>query len=169
MPPLQSPKRSMTVSKADEQRARIRGKVAASQDRLRRESEELPALPQRQHFPDAYPPEDYRSLAAEYPWLTVAAGVGAGMLVGALLPKGAGGKLGKRALTVATLAAEFGMAMSRKAGDKASESGSEGLRRIGEATAPLRQRASRGGSAARSAGMTLAREAIKIAARRSAK
>lgn len=157
------------MSEADQKRERIRDKVAASQARLQRESEELPALPQRQHFPDAYPPEDYRSLAAEYPWLTVAAGVGAGLLLGAVLPKGVGGKLGKRALTAATLAAEFGLAMSRKAGDKASESGSEGLRKIGEVTAPLRQRASRGGSAARTAGLTLAREAIRIAAKRRAK
>ncbi len=153
------------MNEADERRDRIRGKVAASQARLQRDSEELPALPPRQSFPDAYPPEDYRSLAAEYPWLTVAAGVGAGLLLGAVLPKGAGGKLGKRALTAATLAAEFGLVLSRKAGDAASDSSREGLRRVGEAAAPLRQRAQRGGLTARNAGMTLAREALKLAAR----
>lgn len=157
------------MSEAEQRRDRIRGKVAASQARLQRDSEALPAAPPRQSFPDAYPPEDYRSLAAEYPWLTIAAGVGAGLLLGAVLPKGAGGKLGKRALTAASLAAEFGLVLSRKAGDTASESGREGLRRVGEATAPLRQRASRSGSAARSAGLTLAREALKIATRQRGK
>ena len=58
---------------------------------------DAPVLPARATLPDRYPPEDYRSLAGEYPWLTVAAGLGAGLLVGAMLPRGLGGKFGKRA------------------------------------------------------------------------
>lgn len=150
---------------AEDRDERTGGKVAAAQAWLPDDDANLPAMAARKSFPDAYPPEDYRSLAAEYPWLTVAAGLGAGLLVGAVLPRGLGGKFGKRALTAAALAAEMGLALSRKAGDAAGESGREGLRRASEASAPLRQRAARGGSAARSAGIALAREAIRIAAR----
>lgn len=157
------------MSETDEKRERIRSKVAASQARLTRESEDLPALPPRASFPDAYPPEDYRTLAAEYPWLTVAAGVGAGLLIGALLPKRFGGKLGKRALSVATVAGELGLALSRQARDAAREAGQEGLARVSETSAPLRQRAARAaGSArgsARSTGLMIAGEAVKLAAR----
>ncbi len=127
---------------------------------------DVPALPQRATLPDRYPPEDYRSLAGEYPWLTVAAGLGAGLLLGAALPRGLGGKFGKRAFAAASIAAEVGLALSRKAGDAAEESGRDGLRRIGEAAAPLRQRAVRGGTSARSAGLVLAREALKLASRK---
>ncbi len=154
------------MSEAETRRERIRGKVAASAARLKRESQELPAVPERKVLPDAYPPESYRSLAGEYPWLTMAAGLGAGLLVGALVPKAAGGKLGKRAFAVASLAAEFGLALSRRAGAEAEERGRDGLRRVSEAAAPLRQRAARSTRTARDTGLVLAREALKLAARR---
>ena len=154
------------MSDTDDRRERIRGKVAAAQARLKRDSEDLPAVPERKVLPDAYPPESYRTLAGEYPWLTVAAGLGAGLLVGAMLPRSIGGKLGKRALTAASLAAEFGLVLSRRAGAEAEERGREGLRRVSDATAPLRQRAARGSRTARETGLTLSREALKIAARR---
>lgn len=157
------------MSEADVRRERIRSKVAASQARLSRESDALPATPARPHFPDAYPPEDYRTLAAEYPWLTVAAGVGAGLLIGALLPRRFGGKLGKRALAVASVAGELGLALSKQARDAAVEAGQGGLAKVSESSAPLRQRAARAaGSArgnARSAGLIVAREALKLATR----
>jgi ElaB/YqjD/DUF883 family membrane-anchored ribosome-binding protein len=153
------------VSDAESRRAKINERIAASQERMRRGSVNLPAVPKRETLPDAYPPEDYRSLAREYPWLTVAAGAGLGLLAGALLPKKAGSKLGKRALGMATIAAELGLALSRQAGSKAAE----GLSRIEESSAPLRQRAGRAAgsarSGARSAGVTIAREAIRLAAR----
>jgi ElaB/YqjD/DUF883 family membrane-anchored ribosome-binding protein len=153
------------VSDADARRAKINERIAASQERMRRSSASLPAVPKRESLPDAYPPEDYSSLLKEYPWLTMAAGAGLGLLAGALLPKRAGSKLGKRALGVASVAAELGLALSRQAGSKASE----GLARIEEGSAPLRARAGRAAgsarSGARSAGVTLAREAIRLAAR----
>lgn len=146
------------MTEADARRDKINQRIAASQERMRRASVNLPAVPVRETLPDAYPPEDYRSLAAEYPWLTMAAGAGLGLLAGALLPKRAGGKLGKRAVGMATVAAELGLALSRRAGDAADEK-----------TAPLRAGAGRAaGSArtgARSAGATIAREAIRLAAR----
>jgi ElaB/YqjD/DUF883 family membrane-anchored ribosome-binding protein len=78
------------VSDVDSKRARIQSRVEASQERLKRESDQLPALPPRAAPADAYPPEGFKSLAKEHPWLLVAAGAGAGLLVGALLPKRAG-------------------------------------------------------------------------------
>ncbi|MGB7655824.1 MAG: hypothetical protein WBL74_10125 [Novosphingobium sp.] len=153
------------MSAADQRSNRIKERIAASQARLDRDSDDLRALPRRQPLPDAYPPEDYRSLAAEYPWLAMAAGLGIGMLAGALMPKGAGGKMGRRAMGAATVAAELGLAFSKQARDRAQETGREGLEQIGERTAPLRSRAARAGVDARSKGVRLAGEAIKLAAR----
>ena len=153
------------MSDTDDRRDRIKQRIAASQARLDRESTDLPALPRRDPLPDRYPPEDYRSLAAEYPVLTVAAGLGLGLLIGALVPKGIGGKLGKRAFAVATAAAELGLVLSKQTRERADDAGREGLAQLEEHTAPLRQRAARAGGAARSQGVRLAGEAIKLAAR----
>ena len=152
------------MSEADDRRDRIKQRIAASQARLDRESADLHALPRRDPLPDRYPPEDYRSLAAEYPVLTVAAGLGLGLLIGALVPKGIGGKFGRRAFTVATAAAELGLLRSKQAREKVDDAGREGLAQLDERTAPLRQRAARAGGAARSQGARLAGE-IKLAAR----
>lgn len=151
------------MSEAEARSDRIRRKIAASQDRLQRGSETLPAVPARATLPDAYPPENYRSLAAEYPWLAVAAAAGFGLLAGALVPKKAGGKLGRRVLTAATLAGEFGLALSKRTGGRVSEAPHDTPGQGGARTAALRQRAAHSASAARSAGLTLAREAIKLA------
>lgn len=153
------------MSEAEQRRERVRQRIAASQERLERESENLPVVPRRDPLPDAYPPEDYRSLAAEYPLLTLAAGVGLGLLVGSLVPKGAGGKAGRRAMALATAAAELGLALGKQARDKAEDAGREGLARLDEGTQPLRQRATRAGHSARSQGVRLAGEAIRLAAR----
>lgn len=153
------------MSEAAERSERIRQRIAKSQGRLERDSEELPAVPKRERLPDAYPPEDYRSLAAEYPLLAMAAGAGFGLLLGALLPKGAGGKAGRRIVAIAAAAGELGLALSKHAAEKAGDAGREGLSRLDESTAPLRQRASRAGSSARGQGVRLAGEAIKLAAR----
>lgn len=125
------------MSNAKDKQDRIRQRIEASQDRLTRESEVLPALPPRRVPADAYPPEDWRTLAIEHPWLVVAAGAGAGLLAGALLPRKAGSKLTSRALGLATVGAELAMALSRNARDAAAESAREGLARIDEGTAPL--------------------------------
>lgn len=153
------------MSAADQRSNRIKERIAASQARLDRESHELPTIPRRQPLPDAYPPEDYRSLAAEYPWLAMAAGMGIGMLAGALLPKGAGSKVGRRVIGAASVAAELGLAFSKQARDRAQEVGREGLEQIDERTAPLRQRAARAGGDARTKSVRLASQAIRLAAR----
>ncbi|MCZ8172560.1 MAG: hypothetical protein O9272_12570 [Brevundimonas sp.] len=137
------------------QSERIATRIAASQARLNRDIPALPApIPPR----DAYPPEDYRTLAAEYPWLAMAAGLGVGLLAGSLIPKRAGGKFGKRAVALAMMAGEIGLALSKEAGEKASGAGREGLARTKDGASQLR-------ATARSTGASLAREAIRLAAR----
>lgn len=153
------------MSAADQRRRRIEDRIAASQTRLDRGSAAQPALPRRQPLPDGYPPEDYRGLAAEYPWLAISAGLGIGLLAGALLPRGAGGKAGQRLLGAATVAAELGLVLSRQTRDRAREAGRERLDQIDQHIAPLRERAVRGGGSVRSQGIRLAAEAVKLAVR----
>ena len=85
------------MSNTDPSRARVAKRIAASQDRLKRGSDQLPAKPQLEQLPDAWPPENYRTLAKEYPWLAMAAALGAGALVAALLPRKFVSKAGRRA------------------------------------------------------------------------
>ncbi|MDP3907099.1 hypothetical protein [Novosphingobium sp.] len=153
------------MSEAKARSERIRGKIAASQERLQRDSDPTPAVATRPPLPDAYPPESYRSLAAEYPWLVVAAGAGLGLLAGALVPRRFGGKLGGRLLTVATLAADIGLAISKQAGQTASTAASDKLGDVGSGAARLRARLGRSAGSARSTGLMLAGEAIRLAAR----
>lgn len=142
------------MSSLEPRQERIAAKIAASQDRLDRDSTARPALPAK----DAYPPEDYRSLVAEYLWLAVAAGLGVGLLAGALAPKKTSSRFGKRALSLALAAGEIGLALSKQAGERAGEAGREGLTLAKEGSRQVR-------STARSTGATIAREAIKLAAR----
>jgi hypothetical protein len=95
-----------------------------------------------------------------------------GLLLGAMLPKKAGSKLGKRAMTLATIGAELGLALTKQARSRAGEAGRDGLARlgdlgesIGENTGELRRRTGRAAGSARSTGLTLARHAVKLAAR----
>ncbi len=161
------------MSKTDARRARINDKIAASQARLQRDAEPTEiARPLR----DAYPPEHVSTLAGQYPLLTLAAGALAGVALGALLPRTFGRKFSRRAVTIITIAGELGLAASRRARDSAAEAGRHGTARlgelgdsIGEGSGELRRTAGRvAGSVvggARSTGMVLAREAIKLAAR----
>ncbi len=143
------------MSSIEPRQERIAAKIAASQERLDRHSPKHPALPAK----DAYPPEDYRSLIAEYPWLAVAAGMGMGLLAGALAPKKAGsGKFGRRALGLAMAAGELGLALSKQAGERAGEAGRDRLNRAKEGTAQVRMTAA-------NTGAKIAREAIKLVVR----
>lgn len=157
------------MSETNEKSDRIRSRIEASQDRLSRESNQLPALPSRRAPPEGTPPEDLRSLAREHPLLVLAAGAGAGLLIGALLPKRAGFKVPTRALGFAATGVELALALSKSARETAGETARDGLHRIDEGTAPLRRSAGRAaGQASRSTravGVKLAGEAIKLASR----
>ena len=153
------------MSKTDPSRARVAKRIAASQDRLKRDSDQLPAKPHLEQLPDAWPPEDYRSLAKEYPWLAMAAALGAGALVAALLPRKFVSKAGRRALGAASVAAELGLAFSKQARETAGEAAHDGLAKLEETTAPLRHRATSAGKSARTSGVRLAGEVLKFATR----
>lgn len=153
------------MTKSDQRRDRVATRISASQDRLKRDSDARPAPVRRDPLPDVSPPENYRGLAREYPWLAMAAGLGAGVLIAALLPRNVVGKAGRRALGAATVAAELGLAMSKQARHAAGDAAHDGLEKLTETTAPLRQRATSAGKSARSQGLRLAGEAMKLATR----
>ncbi len=160
------------MSTDDAKRTRIKAKVAASQARQKRATP--PATARRAPKDDL--PEDYRSLARQYPWLMIGSGLAAGLLVAALLPRGLGRRWGKRAMAAAAVGSEVALAFGSRARDAAAEAGRDGLERledfggtVGEGTAEMRDRAAKvGGAAARQArdsGLSLARRAVKLAAR----
>lgn len=156
------------MSKADEPRQQIKSRIDASQNQLDAERRQLEAIPPRHDTSEAGS-DDWRDKASQHPWLLLAAGAGAGLLIGALLPRRAGSKTASRALGLAAAGAELAIAFSKNARDAASDAASEGLHRLDEGTAPLRRRAGEvAGTASRSArttGARLASEAVKIAAR----
>ncbi len=153
----------------DTKRSRINDKIAASQARLLRDA---PEEPLRKLLPDEYPPEHISTLAGQYPMLTLAAGALAGVALGALLPRTFGRKFSRRAVTILTVAGELGLVASQRARVAAEQAGRQGTARLGEVgenivetSAGLRRRASKVAGGARSTGLALAREAIKLAAR----
>lgn len=153
------------MSKSDQRSERIATRISASQERLKRDGKALPVAARRDPLPDANPPENYRGLAREYPLLTVAAGVGVGILVAALLPRKFAGKAARRAMSAAAVAAELGLAYSKQAREAAGEAAHDGFEKLTETTAPLRHRATNAGKSARSQGLRLAGEAMKLATR----
>lgn len=157
------------MSDAKKSKKPIKERINASQQQLEQEERQLAEIPDRPIPGDIDAAEDWRGTASRHPWLLVAAGAGAGLLIGALLPRRASSKTASRALGLAAAGAELAMAFSKNARDAASEAASEGLHRIDESTAPLRRRAGKAaGEASRGARMTgarLASEAVKIAAR----
>ena len=161
------------MKEAETKRARIKSKIAASQARLKRDT---PATSARKPLADDYPPEQVLTLAGQYPLLTVAAGVLAGVALAALLPRAFGGKVARRAVTLASVAGELGLAASQRARHAVEDAGREGKARLGELgetigdnTEEMRRRSGRiagtvaGG--ARSTGLSLVREVVKLAAR----
>ncbi len=139
-------------------RTRIQAKITASQERLRRDGPTSPA-----RLPDDAPPEKFTSLLADYPGLTIAAGLGLGLLAGALLPKSAGSKLAKRGTALAAIAGEIALFAAKQAMDKAGEAASEGREAAGRIGTAAGKKAGVARSAARTAGTALAKKAIDLA------
>jgi hypothetical protein len=129
------------------------------------ENATAPKKTNRAPLPDAYPPESYRSLAAEYPWLTVFAGVGVGLLAGALVPRTAGARLGKRAAKLAAQAGELGLTLSARARDRAGEIGRESIAQIEDRAAVVRKQADKSTASAKATGAALLGEAIRLVAK----
>lgn len=70
----------------------------------------------------------------EHPGLTIAGGIAVGLIIGALLPKGRGRKLARRAVQLAEVAGASGLAFGRHARDRVESAGSS-LRERGSAAA----------------------------------
>ncbi len=109
------------MSDSDAKRERIKAKVEASQARLRRDAAAAEDERRLPNLADAYPPDTYRSLLSEYPVLTVALGLGLGVLAGSVLPKRKNSKVAKRAMALASTAAELALVLREQAREKVAE------------------------------------------------
>ncbi|MFT4027095.1 MAG: hypothetical protein QM676_09885 [Novosphingobium sp.] len=131
-------------------------------------------------LPDAEPPEEFSSLVGEYPGLAIAAGLGLGLLAGALLPRSAGRKIARGVFFLATTGGELGLVLGKQALRKADDVTRESREKIGETAAEAAHKAADAGrkaganaqriagdasERARGIGVGLARMAIDAAAR----
>lgn len=93
---------------------------------------ELTPASSAQHLPEGEPPEGVAGLIADYPGLAIAAGVGMGLLAGALLPRSAGRKLARGAVFLASAGGEIGLALGKQALQAADEATRESREKISE-------------------------------------
>jgi hypothetical protein len=114
-------------------------------------------------IPDADPPETYRELVRDYPVGLVASGLVAGLIAGALLPRGIGRKLGRGLISGALLAGEIGRNYSQTATRKAGEAGREGREKVIELSSHARAASGRTLDSTRRIGMKVVQETLKIA------
>lgn len=120
-------KRTRLVTKANSTSDRLREKIEASAADLHGD----PAVPALR-VPDAEPPEQFSGLLAEYPGLAIAAGLGLGLLAGAVLPRRAGRKLARGAFFLASTGGELGMILGKQALRKADDATRDGRQKLGE-------------------------------------
>ena len=110
-------------------------------------------------------PASLAELARERPALVIGGGLLAGLLIGALMPRGAAGKLAKGAAGAAALGSEIGLSLARQARDGAGEA-SEHLRsqaeRAGDGARRLQKGTIAAAGSASSAGLELARAALQF-------
>lgn len=104
-------------------------------------------------------------MAREHPVAFIAGGVALGLVVGALLPKKAGGALFRRALTLAATASELGLVASRQAREGAGKAAHEAKERLEKDSAVVREKAGKLAVAARGAGNRIASQATGLASR----
>lgn len=115
------------MTKATGKSEGIKAKIARSEAQLQ-SGDALP-VPRR---PDDAPPEKLSNLISDYPGLAIAAGLGLGLLAGAILPRSAGRKLVRGGVFVASTAGELGLAFGRQAIHKADEVTREGREMLGD-------------------------------------
>lgn len=142
--------------------------------------DELPEAAGDELQPDASPPERLSALAGEYVGLTLAGGLVAGLLIGALLPrrsrrKPAGGtgkltaKAGELGLAIAAQALTRAGAAVREGREKAADMGELVSESIAEHAAPVLASATRllgeGTDKARQTSRSVARKAADIVAK----
>lgn len=93
---------------------------------------ELTAGAPAQRLPEGEPPEGVAGLIGDYPGLAIAAGLGIGLLAGALLPRSAGRRLARGAVFLASAGGEIGLALGKQALQAADEATREGRERLSE-------------------------------------
>ena len=135
------------MSNGDERRQRITAKIEASQQRLDRDSVTLPLPPE-----ESAPPDSVTGLLGEYPGLAIAAGLGAGLLLGAALPKSFGAGLTRRAGALLSAVSETALLLAPQA--LAGSPDAEPAAATPAESAPFR-----------AAGAKMARKALAIAAK----
>jgi hypothetical protein len=114
------------TSKSDPTQAKLAKSEAQSQG-----DDALP-VPRR---PDDAPPEKFSTLISDYPGLAIAAGLGLGLLAGAILPRSTGRKLVRGGAFVASTAGELGMALGKQAIRKAEDATRDGREALGDTAA----------------------------------
>lgn len=123
------------MTKANSKSRRIKARIAESEAELEAGKPSLPAA----RLPDAAPPEKFSGLVAEYPGLALAAGIGLGLLAGAVMPRGAGRKLARGAFFLASTGGELGMILGKQALRKADGATREGREKLGETASEAAQ------------------------------
>jgi hypothetical protein len=118
------------MTKAPSKSDQIQAKIAKSEAQLQG-GDSLP-VPRR---PDDAPPEKFSNLISDYPGLAIAAGLGLGLLAGAILPRSAGRKLVRGGVFVASTASELGLAFGKQAMRKADEVTRNGREVLGDTAA----------------------------------
>lgn len=118
------------MTKASSKSDQIQAKIAKSEAQLQGGG----ALPAPRRADDA-PPEKFSNLISDYPGLAIAAGLGLGLLAGAILPRSAGRKLVRGGVFVASTASELGLAFGKQAMRKADEVTRDGREVLGDTAA----------------------------------
>ncbi|MFM5929756.1 MAG: hypothetical protein ACKOPQ_02490 [Novosphingobium sp.] len=131
----------------------------ALRDRIDGSRQTLPLA----RVPDADPPETYTDLAKDYPVALVAGGLVAGLLAGALLPRGVGRKVGKAIASGALMAGELGRNYSREAARRTEAARHDGRDKIIEIGTRAKVAGRRTVTTSRDLGIRAAREAIRLA------
>jgi ElaB/YqjD/DUF883 family membrane-anchored ribosome-binding protein len=146
------------MTKATDKSDRIQAKIAKSQAQLQ-DDKALRAA----RRPDAAPPEKFSNLVSDYPGLAIAAGIGIGLLAGALLPRSAGRKLLRGGLFVASTATELGLAFGKQAVRKADDATRDGRDILEETAAKAGRVATDAGRKAAEAGREAGANAQRLA------
>lgn len=118
------------MTKATSKSDRIEAKIAKSEAQLQGGG----ALPTPRR-PEDSPPEKFSNLISDYPGLAIAAGLGLGLLAGAILPRSAGRKLVRGGVFIASTASELGMAFGKQAMRKADEATRDSREVLGDTAA----------------------------------
>jgi hypothetical protein len=118
-----------------------------------------PRKPAIASLPDADPPETMSKLAGEYIGLTIAGGMIAGVLIGAMLPRLAVGRWFRRSGALAVIASEIGATLATQAISRAGAAASESRERIADLGGNLGSTIVEGGAAARENTVKLAGDA----------